>query len=426
MEPCRKKENKIKTENIKDPWVSSGKNTNRYRWVILAILWITFIVVFLVRLSVGPLGPFFKEDLNLSSAQVGLVLSIAAFGYLLTQIPVGWIADRIGARWPIALGEIIAGCAMISLYFVSSYGMFMALIFLTGMGCGFLAPSTTQAVIVWFPKRERATIMGFKQTAVNIGGIIGAATLPAVAVAMGWRFGFFILGIIAISIGIISFLFYKNPPDLSYSICQKRKDPFAIVPLKAIIRNTEIWKVAMGIFFLNWIEMAMIGHFVIYLNKALLFPVVAAGGLLAISETAGAIARPVSGLVSDRIFYGRRKPVFIFFAATASVMCLLLAVFGIRLSWGIYPVIFVLGIGAIGFGGIALTLLSELGGKGGAAKAAALGNSIGMGGSILGPPLFGYIVDITGSYPTAWLSLAIVGIICVFTLISVKESERKI
>jgi sugar phosphate permease len=384
------------------------------------------VVVFLVRLSVGPLGPFFKEELNLSSAQVGLVLSIAAFGYLLTQIPVGLVADKIGARWPIAIGEIIAGCAMISLYFVSSYFMLMALILLTGMGCGFLAPSTTQAVIVWFPVRERATVMGFKQTAVNIGGIIGAATLPAVAVAMGWRFGFLLLGVIAVGIGIISLLLYKNPPDSARSIRKDNKSHAAIVPLKEIVKNKEIWKVAMGVFFLNWIEMAMIGHFLIYLNKSLLFPVVAAGGLLAMAETAGAIARPVSGLVSDRIFGGRRKPVFIFFAVTASAMCLLLGLFGSRLLWAIYPVIFVLGIGAVGFGGIALTLLSELGGRGGAAKAAALGNSIGMGGSILGPPLFGYIVDTTSSYPMAWLSLAIVGAICVFILFSIKESERRI
>jgi sugar phosphate permease len=354
------------------------------------------------------------------------VLSVAAFGYLLTQIPIGWVADKIGARLPIAIGEIIAGCAMIGLYFVHSYSLFMAFILLTGMGCGFLAPSTTQAVIIWFPLKERATVMGFKQTAVNIGGIIGAATLPAVAVAMGWRFGFLILGIIAISIGILSFLLYKNPPESGHSGHTEKVNPTAIVPLMEIIKNPEIWKVAMGIFFLNWIEMAMIGHFIIYLNKSLLFPVVAAGGLLAVAETAGAIARPASGLVSDRMFGGRRKPIFIFFAITASVMCLLLGVFGSRLSWAIYPVVFILGIGAIGFGGIALTLLSELGGRGGAAKAAALGNSIGMGGSIIGPPLFGYIVDISGSYPMAWLSLAVVGAICVFMLIFVKESKRKI
>ena len=50
-----------------------------YRWVILGVLWITYIVVFLHRFSVGPLAPFFKKELELSSAQAGLLVSAGAF-----------------------------------------------------------------------------------------------------------------------------------------------------------------------------------------------------------------------------------------------------------------------------------------------------------------------------------------------------------
>jgi ACS family glucarate transporter-like MFS transporter len=66
---------------------------DRYRWVILGILWITYIVVFLNRLSVGPLGPFFKEDLGITSTQVGLIMSAAGFGYMLSIFPIGWVVD---------------------------------------------------------------------------------------------------------------------------------------------------------------------------------------------------------------------------------------------------------------------------------------------------------------------------------------------
>ncbi|NIN00110.1 MAG: MFS transporter, partial [candidate division Zixibacteria bacterium] len=81
----------------------------------------------------------------------------------------------------------------------------------TGLGCGFLLPSTTQAVVAWFPLRERATVMGFKQTAVNIGGIISASTLPAVALVLGWRYCFLFLGIVAIAIGIAAYVLYREP-----------------------------------------------------------------------------------------------------------------------------------------------------------------------------------------------------------------------
>jgi len=73
-----------------------------------------------------------------------------------------------------------------------------------------------------------------------------------------------------------------------------------------------------------------------------------------------------------------------------------------------------------------LTLLSELGGRGGAGKAAGLGSTIAVFGSILGPPSFGYIVDISGSYQLAWLSLALMGTLCAVLLIFVREDRRKI
>ena len=406
--------------------LSVESSPSSYRWVILGVLWITYIVVFLSRLSVGPLGPFFKEELKLTSAQVGWVLSAGSLGYLLTQIPVGWIADRIGARLPIAIGELIAGGSMIALFFVPSYLYLLTFIFFTGMGCGFLAPSTTQAVVIWFPKKERATVMGVKQTSVNLGGIIGAATLPTIALTLGWRYGFLILGGVAILIGLVSFALYREPPDSSMKTGQKRAAKSDVVPLMEIVRNRQIWQVALSAFCLNWVEMAMISHFLIYANKALGFALVTAGGLLVMVESAGALARPLSGIVSDRVFRGRRKPVFIFFAANAALACLVLGLFGKSLAWGIYPVLFVLGVGAIGFGGVYLTLLSEFGGRGGAAKAAGFGSSIGVGGSILGPPIFGYIVDATGSYNIAWLSLAFMAALCILLLSFVREEKRLI
>jgi ACS family hexuronate transporter-like MFS transporter len=398
---------------------------SRYRWIILGVLWITYIVVFLNRLSVGPLAPFFKDDLSITSTKVGLVMSAASFGYMLTIFPIGWVVDKIGARWPIAIGEMIAGTCMIALFFVTSYIWLLILMFFTGLGCGFLLPSTSQGVIAWFPLRERATVMGLKQTAVNIGGIITAGTLPTVALSLGWRYGFLFLGIIAIVIGITAFILYKEPP-MAPSNPTASAEIDAAVPLLAILRSREIWLLAFCGLCLGWVEMALIAHLVLYLKEVLLFGVVAAGGLLAITEAAGAITRPGSGFLSDRVFGGSRKQVFILIAGTASIMCFILAFFGPYLSWALYPVLLLLGIGGIGFGGIHLTLMSEFGGRHGAGKAVGLGGMITLAGCSLGPFLFGYMVDTFGTYKWAWLSLAFVAALCVLLLLFVRESKRKI
>ena len=400
------------------------ETTYRYRWVILGVLWITYIVVFLNRLSVGPLAPFFKEDLGITSAQVGLIMSAASFGYMITLLPMGWVVDRIGARWPMVIGELIAGISMIALFFAPSYIWLLVLMFATGMGCGFLMPSTTQGVVVWFPVKERATVMGLKQTAVNIGGIITAVTLPAVALALGWRYGFLFLGIVAIAIAVTSLTLYKEPPRPSSSPVDSAASAVA-VPLVELLKDRQIWMVAICGLCLAWVEFTIIAHLVLYLTEVLLFPVVAAGGLLAMAEAAGAIARPGSGLLSDRVFGGRRKPIFLLMAGTASAMCLLLGLFGSYLSWALYPVLFLLGMGGIGFGGIFLTLMSEFGGRHGAGKAAGLGGTVTMGGIILGPVVFGHIVDTSGSYELAWLSSAFIAALCILLLLFVREEKKK-
>ena len=403
----------------------SEEKAHGYRWIILGVLWITYIVVFLNRLSVGPLAPFFKDDLGITSTQVGLVMSAASLGYMVSILPMGWVVDRIGARWPIVMGELIAGACMMALFFAKSYLWLLILMFGTGLGCGFLLPSTTQGVVAWFPLRERATVMGLKQTAVNIGGIISASTLPAIALALGWRYCFLFLGFVAIAIGIMAYAFYREPPTSS-SRSVGSDASIEAVPLLEILKSREIWLLAFCGMCLTWVEMSMIAHLVLYLKEVLLFGVVAAGGLLAMTEAAGAIARPGSGLLSDRVFGGKRKEVFMLMAGAASAMCFIVGVFGTDLSWALYPGLFILGIAGIGFGGIFLTLVSEFGGRPGAGKAVGLAGILAMAGGTVGPPAFGYIVDRFNSYTLAWSSLGAMAAICVLLLFFIREEKRKI
>jgi len=352
-------------------------------------------------------------------------MSAASVGYILSLIPIGWVVDKIGARWPIVTGELIAGTCMIALFFAPSYIWLLTLMFVTGLGCGFLLPSTTQGVIAWFPLRERATVMGLKQTAVNIGGIISASTLPAIALALGWRYCFLFLGIIAITIGATACILYKEPPNDS-SRSMGSKTAATAVPLVEILKSREIWLLAFCGLCLAWVEFALIAHLVLYLTEVLLFGVVAAGGILAMTEAAGAIARPLSGFLSDWVFDGNRKQVFMLMAGATSAMCFIVGLFGADLPWTLYPALFILGMGAIGFGGIYLTLISEFGGRNGVGKAVGLGGIITMAGGAIGPTFFGYIVDRFSSYKLAWISLGVVASGCVLILFFVREGKRKI
>jgi len=400
----------------------------RYRWVILGVCWLAFIVVFLQRLSIGPLAPFLKEDLNLTGAQVGLLMSASAFGFMFTAFPAGWFADRIGVRWMLLIGELVGGIFIASMFFVTTFAQGLIFMALAGLGMGCLAPSTTKAVLEWFPVKERATAMGFKQTAVNAGGIITAITLPTVALALGWQYGFLGIGLIAVIIGIVSFILYKQPPQ---SVSLDTSEPVTPSGIRSsgleVFRSRDIWLLVMAGFCMVVSEFAAIAYFVLYLNEALLFGVVTAGFFLAILEVGGVFGKPISGLISDRLFPGGRKRVYILMSGITFAMCIMFAfLWQGSPSWLIVLLSLVLGFTGIGWGGLHLTLIGEFAGKERAGTVTGMTTVFMLIGCIVGPPAFGYIVDSTGSYQIAWGFLAVVALLATALLFFVREGRKKI
>jgi len=381
------------------------------------------------RLSIGPLAPFIKEDLDLNSAQVGWLMSAAAFGYMLTLIPAGWLVDRIGVRRMLLIGEVIGGIFVGSMFTVTTFTQGLVFMALAGAGMGCLMPSTTKAILVWFPLKERATAMGFKQTALNVGGIFTAVTLPTVALAWGWHYGFLGIGFIAIAIGITSFAMYREPPP---SISQDTKlDPVvSTIPrpsLLEIFREREIWLVMLAGFGMCFVEFSAMAHFVLYSKDALLLPVITAGFLLALLEGGGGFGRPASGFLSDRIWHGSRKRPYSLMCWIACAVCVVLAYLGPSSSlWVIIPLCLILGLAGIGWSGLHLTIIGEIAGKELAGVVTGIGAAASVIGNVVGPPAFGHLVDITESYQMSWLMLTLVAAMSAIALIFVREKKRRI
>ena len=151
-----------------------------------------------------------------------------------------------------------------------------------------------------------------------------------------------------------------------------------------------------------------------------------AGGLLAMTEAAGAFGKPASGLISDRLLGGRRKRAFLLMGGMAGIFCLVLGIGGSNLGWMLYPVLIILGMMGTGWGGLYATLAGELGGRESAGVATGTSASVVVLGIIVGPLLFGYIVDTTGSFQIAWLILALSAVMSVIFVSLIREHKRRI
>ncbi len=459
------------------PAASAPAPLSRYRFVALAVVWCAYLVVFLSRLCVGPLSPFLKRSFDLSNAQIGGLTSATAVAYAPTLIFAGWLADRIGVRRALIIGTLITGVCIGSVALAPSYGVMLLLLGLSGFGCGFIYPTAIKAIMVWFPARERATAVGVNQAAVNVSGMLGAAIMPALAIAFSWRAGFVFAAGLAFAVGGVALAFYRDPapgesqaesaPEAAraqntlegeaaasdadadsgssdsdvparpatavYEIEQglpfvtgnEQADRAALTPgFLAVVRSRDILLLGLAAMFLCMIEFAALAHLVLFLNLDWAYSVAAAAGLLALCQGAGAVGKPVSGLVSDRWLGRRRKPALLFLSGLAGLACAILALTGPGHTWILWLALLLLGVGAVGWGGLFGTLAGETAGAAAAGAAAGVTAAIDNIGIFIGPPLFGLIVDRTGSYAPAWWAMVAAAGAAACILALVREPRR--
>ena len=162
----------------------------------------------------------------------------------------------------------------------------------------------------------------------------------------------------------------------------------------------------------------------LFVRADYLLSAVAAGGVLALAQAAGAVGKPVTGLVSDRLLGARRRPVLVAFCVLALVTCLGLAIGGDGLGWAVFVLIALLGLAVIGWGGIFGTMAGEIGGRAAAGQVAGLTAAAVNVGVVFGPPAFGAIVDATGSYGLAWLAMAVSAALAIVCVLFVREPRE--
>lgn len=192
------------------------------RFMILAMLFIVTAINYMDRANLAVAGSNIQNEFGFSPTQLGWLFSMFTWTYAISQIPVGYLLDRIGIRK-------LYGCAIIiwsiftflmglasNHWFTtvsSSLAMLMICRGLIGIAEAPSFPSNTKIIATWFPTQERA-----RATAIYASGqYIGLATLtPVLAIIVsnyGWEMSFYVSGAIGIIFGIIWLIKYREPNE---------------------------------------------------------------------------------------------------------------------------------------------------------------------------------------------------------------------
>ena len=184
-----------------------------FRWTILALISVSHIIGATAQYGINTLAPFYKDELELSRAQVGLFFSAFYLAMTGASFGTGWLADRYGVRKTTLQGHLIVGVCTVAAALSPSFEWGCVSFFLAGFGYSFLNPASTIGVMTWFHRDERATAMGAKQTGVPAGGVVAAILAPSLVLLIGWRGALGALGIIKVLFGFVFFSLWRGPTN---------------------------------------------------------------------------------------------------------------------------------------------------------------------------------------------------------------------
>lgn len=351
--------------------------------------------------AIAAMAPLIKQDLGLSLGEIGLLSTAYTVCQAVAGLPSGIAVDRLGIGWTLILGFVfLAGGAAV---FGQAAGFGACLIGAGIMGVGYacMNPATAKAVLEWFPRNRRGTVMGLKQTGVPIGWTLGAFALP-LAVIFGWHTVMLVIAGAGLASGLIYLPMAKRPV-----LSPGQKRPALTAEFGDLLRNRTLAAIELNTFLYHAAQQNLYSFTTLFFREALQASAWYASFALQLAQGGSIIARIAIGAISDFFLDGRRKPAAVAVCFASAILC-----FGVVFlppgGWGVHSglvLFFLLGIAMCSASPIHQTMVIEsveprLGGT-------AMGYHVTVvpAGKAIGPPLFGFIAD-RFSYYDAWLATA--------------------
>jgi sugar phosphate permease len=386
--------------------------TRRYRWVILGAGTVSQSSFSAVSVGLPALAPALRSHYRLSLGQTGVVLGAAGIGMLLTLLPWGLLADRIGERAVIALGLSGAGAALAATSTARSYPALVGLLVVAGALGASVNAASGRAVMGWFGVEERGLALGIRQAAIPIGGAAAAATLPWLASAGGTQRAFEALGAGCVAGGLVAVAFMREAPAVERPAPADERPP---------LRDARMWLLAGGSSLYLTAQIATMSFVVLFLHEHRGLSAHAAAAVLAGTNILGIGARVGAGRWSDRVG-ARIAPLRLVGTVLALGMLVAAALVDAPLAL-LVPALIVAGVLGLTWNGLAFTADAER--SGAARSGAALGFQQTML-AVLGaavPPGFAVFVAAT-SWRVAFAVSAVGPVLGVLLLRRVPEPSR--
>ncbi|MDQ1474276.1 MAG: hypothetical protein QOJ99_5756 [Bryobacterales bacterium] len=284
----------------------------RYR-----VLGLTFLMAFMMYMERGAIGaatPGIMRDFHVDKITMGWSISAFNWSYAMFQVPMGWLADRFGARITLACAMFWWAVFTAGTGLTTSASSLALTRFLFGMGEAGAFPSGSRALVRWLPSDRRAFGQGFQHSGARLGAAVAPLFVMSLIAISGWRMVFVIFGATGVVWSIVWFAYYRNYPQehrgvnaAELALLDYNGGPAPhlgnirrSVPWRRILTSSDVWCLSTVYFCYGWVLWLYLAWLPTYLREARHFSALGAG-LAGLPLLGATVANVLGGVFSDHL-----------------------------------------------------------------------------------------------------------------------------
>jgi len=339
------------------------------------------------------LAPVLRDEFDLSLFRVGVVLDGLWVGALLTLLPWGLLADRVGERIVIGLGLAGCGAALIAAGYAGSFEGLVILLGLAGAAGASVNSASGRAVMSWFGPTERGFALGIRQTSTPVGTAVAALALPGIERTGGLEAAFLFLAALTLAGAIVGGAIVRDVQSRSVAGEARR-----------VLSDARLWTIGASAGLYLIAQVVITGFLVLYLHDERGLSTQEAAFVLAVIQALAVVLRIALGRWSD-VLGDRIGPLravgLVAFATLAATAAVLNAPTGV-----VVAALVVAGGTAMSWNGLSFAAAAELAGRERSGAAIGFQQTILSATATAVPPVFAALVGAT-SWRTAFALVAL-------------------
>jgi MFS transporter, ACS family, solute carrier family 17 (sodium-dependent inorganic phosphate cotransporter), other len=281
------------------------------RYTVIGLFFFSTLICYVDRVNISIAIIPMAREMGYSPATQGLVLSAFFWGYIVSQLAGGWMADRFGGKAVLGFG---VACWSLATFLTPVAAAFSFPVLLgarvaLGVGEGVNFPAIHSLAARWAPARERARALALSYTGIFLGTIAALVGSPPLILVYGWPAVFYVSGGVG-ALWLAAWMFKgANGPEDARGVGAAElelimSDRPALsrpqsIPWGAILREPAVWAIVAAHVCNNWGFYILLLWLPTYLHLALHVPVRSVGAYSLIPWAATFVVGNCAGWLSD-------------------------------------------------------------------------------------------------------------------------------